>query len=272
MKLPFFQIDAFADAPFAGNSAAVTPLARFLPARQMQQIAMENNLSETAFIVRTGPARFDLRWFTPTIEVPLCGHATFASGFVALNYLGVEGDLVTFDTLSGPLSVARAADGQLAMRLPREAPILAPEPDEAVAAAFGAAAEAIYVGDYLTLWFADPDFVRDCRPSIAAIAGLGAATARGPGNVTIAASAAPGQDHDVIVRFFAPCSGIAEDPATGSAFCALAPIVAARTGRNAFRAFQAFPGRGARIDVALGADHVALSGRCAPVIEGWMTL
>ncbi len=130
MKLKLWQVDAFAERPFSGNPAAVVPLESWLPDATMQAIANENNLAETAFFVphATGMGSYDLRWFTPTVEVPLCGHATLASGWVVLNELSPSFDMVRFETKSGELTVAREANGRLRMALPASAvePFAAP--------------------------------------------------------------------------------------------------------------------------------------------------
>src|SRR5581483_11084338 len=118
MKLPLFWIDAFTDRLFAGNPAAVVPLERWLDDAVLQKIAFENGVSETAFLVRVGDARWHLRWFTPAIEVKLCGHATLASGHVLFHELGQGGDAITFDSLSGPLGVTRRRDGKLELDFP----------------------------------------------------------------------------------------------------------------------------------------------------------
>jgi len=233
MKFPFYWIDAFADRPFAGNPAGIVPLTAWPDDALMQRLAFEHGLAETAFFVRTGEARFQLRWFTPAVEVDLCGHATLAAAQVIFHELGERGDVVAFDTHSGPLTVARRADGKLELDFP--ATPVAAETDAAVAravtAALGATPE--WLGRSRFDRFAvlpTADAVRTLRPDLAQVAAAG-----GRGLIVTA----PGDGTcDFVSRWFGPQSGIPEDPATGSAQCALAPYWAGRLGRTALHGRQ----------------------------------
>lgn len=256
--LPFHQVDAFADRPFTGNPAAVMPLDAWLDDATLQAIAGENNLSETAFVVRdaTGAADWELRWFTPAVEVALCGHATLASGHVLLTRDG--GDRVTFRTRkAGILEVARDGDGYR-MRLPAYAP--APVDHPAFVAALGCPVEAVlrHPGGYLLAVLADEAAVMAVQPDFRALARIGD---------TLDIVTAPGTESDIVSRVFAPAAGIDEDPVTGSAHSVLTPYWAARLGRNSFTALQASTRTG-RIGCRMMGDFVELSGRCVTVIEG----
>jgi len=262
LRLPFAQIDAFADAPFTGNPAAVIPLDAWLDDAVLQAIAMENNLSETAFIVpdATGAADFELRWFTPTVEVVLCGHATLASGhFVLAANPGV--DRVTFRTRrAGQLAVARAANGYEVL-LPAYATEARPLP--AIVAALGVDAASVaetrwHDNGYALIVVDTADTVRALVPDFRALAA--------EGNVLTIVTA-PGDATDIVSRVFAAAAGIDEDPVTGSAHAVMVPYWAARLGRESFTAFQASR-RGGLLDCRLQGDQVALVGRCVTVIEG----
>lgn len=264
--LPFFQVDAFAEQAFGGNPAAVMPLASFLPDATLQAIAAENNLAETAFIVAEGENRWRLRWFTPTVEVPLCGHATLATAHVLFERLGARGPVLTFSTLSGDLTVAQLDDGRLEMDFPADPPRRTAIPD-GLAEALGATPAEVWAGQYLVAVFETPDEIIGLRPDLAALEKIAGEATRGRGNL---AAAAPGDGapYDVVSRFFAPGSGIPEDPATGSAHCILAPLFADRLGRADLSCFQAYPGRGGVIGAAVRGDRVLLRGRGRLVIEG----
>lgn len=259
---PFFQVDAFADRPFAGNQAAVMPLSEWLPDETLQAIANENNVAETAFIIpdASGEADYELRWFTPAIEVALCGHATLASGHVVL---GLEPGraAVRFRTRqSGILSVTRAEGGALALELPAWTPRATLATDVARALG-GLPAETLeYPGGYVVAVYRTAPEVRALKPDFARI--------KAAGNI-LAIATAPGEDTDMLSRVFAPGAGIDEDPVTGSAHSIVAPYWAARLGRARLTAFQASP-RGGRMTCEVIGDRVLLTGRCVTVIEGVM--
>jgi PhzF family phenazine biosynthesis protein len=258
MNLRLVQVDAFADRPFTGNPAAVIPLQEWLPDETLQAIAMENNLSETAFTIpASGDADYELRWFTPTTEVALCGHATFASGHVLL-----EGERVRFRTRkAGILEVARDGDGY-AMSLPAYKP--EPKALPRVMAALGVEAQETlwHPGRYALVVLEREEEVLALRPDFRAMAAEGDV-------LTIVT--APGRGTDVVSRVFAPGAGIDEDPVTGSAHAVMVPYWAERLGRSEFTAYQASR-RGGHLHCRLQGDRVILGGKCVTVIEGVLSI
>jgi PhzF family phenazine biosynthesis protein len=263
--LPFYQIDAFASRPFTGNQACVMPLPDFLPDATLQAIAAENNVAETAFVVPSGEGVWRLRWFTPTVEVPLCGHATLAAAHALWAHEGYAGAQIAFDTVqSGRLSVTREGD-TLVMDFP--APAIAPiAPDEALASALGQWPLKVWTGPFLAAMLASPQDVIALRPDLTLLKRIGAGGAWGLGNVGVFARGGDGVD--VTSRFFAPGSGIDEDPATGSWHCMLAAVMADLGESGHLACHQTFPGRGAHIGAKLRGDRVALSGHAVTVISG----
>jgi predicted PhzF superfamily epimerase YddE/YHI9 len=263
-----WTVDAFAARPFRGNQACVLePLDAWPEAAWMQALAAENNQAETAFLLRTDdPARFGLRWFTPALEVPLCGHATLASGHVLLSELGVAADQLTFETRSGPLTVRRAGEGY-EMDFPVQPPKRV-EPPPGLAAALGAEPREVWISAYLVAVLEDEAQVHACKPDLAALEAVSSGATGGRGNVGIAALADAGRPYDVVDRFFAPGSGIAEDPATGSLHCILTPLFAEKLGRPRVRFLQAYPGRGGDLDCELAGDRVLLRGQAVTVLDG----
>jgi PhzF family phenazine biosynthesis protein len=266
MRIPFAQIDAFADAPFTGNPAAVMPLAAWLDDDVLQRIAQENNLSETAFIVPAegGEADYDLRWFTPAAEVALCGHATLASGHFVLSS-DTRLDRVRFATRqAGVLEVARdgGAGGGYHMALPAWAP--SPRPLDAIAAALGVTPLNTLWHDkgYALLVVADEAAVRAVVPDAVVL------VAQGP---LVAIVAARGTTADVVSRVFTPFYDIPEDPVTGSAHAVMVPYWADVLGRDRFTAYQA-SARGGHAACRHAGDRVILGGACVTVIEGTFLL
>jgi len=252
--IPFFQVDAFATRPLTGNPAAVMPLERWLDDAQMQAIAAENNLSETAFTVPSdnGDADYELRWFTPTVEVDLCGHATIASGHVLL-----KDGRVRFRTRSGILTVTQAGE-----RLELELPAFAVEPGEqpGLHEALGVEGETFLGRDgkgSAIVLLPDENAVRAVRPDFAALRQID----------RLVIVTAPGDRHDIASRVFAAFHGIDEDPVTGAAHAALVPLWAQRLGRDSFTALQASKRTGV-LYCRLAGDRVILGGRCATVIVG----
>ncbi|SFP92386.1 PhzF family phenazine biosynthesis protein [Sphingomonas rubra] len=260
MRIPFTQVDAFADAPFAGNPAAVMPLSAWLPDETLLAIARENNLSETAFFLpdETGEADFELRWFTPGGEVALCGHATLASGHVVLAS-DTALERVHFRTRrAGLLEVARADAGYL-MALPAWAPVPRDLPSTVAALGVGGVVETLFHDSGYALVVVDDEAtVRAAAPDMAALA------AEGPWVVIVAAR---GADSDIVSRVFVPAFGIDEDPVTGSAHAVMVPYFAGVLGRDRFTAYQA-SARGGRLTCRLDGDRVVLGGACVTVIEG----
>jgi PhzF family phenazine biosynthesis protein len=262
-----WTVDAFASGPFKGNPACVVePFVTSPEDAWMQALAMENNQAETAFLMRTpDPKRFGLRWFTPTTEVPLCGHATLASGHVLLAELGVNSEEIIFDTRSGPLVVSRAHDGYRMDFPARIAERI--EPPAGLAEALGTEPLEVWAESVLCAVVADEATVRGLTPDIARIKTI-ASSAVERGNVIVTALADPGRRYQVVSRFFAPGSGIPEDPATGAAHCLLSPLFAARLGRSRLKFHQAYPGRGGDIEAEHRGDRVDLYGRAVTVLEG----
>jgi PhzF family phenazine biosynthesis protein len=252
MRLPLFQIDAFAERVFQGNPAAVCPLEAWLPEALMQAIAAENNLSETAFCVPEGEG-YGLRWFTPLKEIDLCGHATLATAHVLFEHLGFAGAEIVFSTRSGALRVTRAGD-RLAMDFPAKAvePCAAPA---ALIEGLGRMPLEVYGGrDYLAV-FADAAEVRALTPDPRRLAELDR-----HGVIVTAPGGAEDGDVDFVSRFFVPKFGVDEDPVTGSAHCSLTPFWAARLGKATLEARQVSP-RGGRLQCTLAGERVILRGR-----------
>lgn len=254
MPLPFFQVDAFAEKPFTGNPAAVMPLTEWLPEERMQAIAAENNLAETAFTVPSDgqAADYDLRWFTPTVEVDLCGHATLAAAHILLH-----GGQIRFATKSGILTVTREED-LLKLDMPA-APVEAAQIPE-LTRALGVDGEVFLSGSgngNALVLLANEAAVLAVKPDFAALRKL-------PYLVSVTA---PGDRHAVASRVFAAYHGIDEDPVTGSAHTALVPFWAKRLGRPHFTALQASKRTGV-LDCEHRGDRVVLGGHCVTVIEG----
>lgn len=255
MDIPLYQVDAFADALFQGNPAAICPLQSWLPTDLMQNIAMENNLSETAFLVGREDT-YELRWFTPRHEVDLCGHATLAAAHVAFRNLTSKIDCITFHTRSGPLPVWRKGESYtldfpaLEMR-----PI---KPPHALIAALGTSPLECHEGMDLLAVLGSEQEVQNLKPDQRLLEQL---DTRG---IIVTA---PGQEVDFVSRFFAPRHGIDEDPVTGSAHCLLAPYWSKRLGKVSMSARQ-LSRRGGRIDCQLDGSRVRLTGRARLFMEG----
>ena len=261
MRLPLYHIDAFAGAVFRGNPAAVAPLEEWLPDGVMQAIAAENNLSETAFFRPGDGEAFELRWFTPTVEVPLCGHATLAAGFVLMTEIDPEMEEAAFDTRSGRLHVRRRRDlFVLDFPVHRLRPC---EPPAGIAQAMGAEPARAFAGPN---WL----FVYDREAEVAALAPdlprLGALL-EGTGRGVIATAPREAGAGDAASRYFAPAQGIAEDPVTGSAHCMIAPYWAQVLGRNRIHAVQ-ISLRGGELFCELRGERVEIAGRAVKYLEG----
>ena len=262
-QLKIYQIDAFTDAVFGGNPAAVVPLGEWLSDTQMQQIAAENNLAETAFFVPE-PGGYKLRWFTPACEVPLCGHATLAAAFVVFTEIDPALGRAEFHTQSGTLTVTRSGGDRLQMDLPRHA--LTPvDPPPALLNGLGTPPVEVYFTE------ANPNFyavyeteaeVRALAPDFAALLPLGA--------LGICATA-PGTDCDFVSRYFAPGFGIPEDPVTGSTHCALAPYWAERLGKTDLFARQVSP-RGGELFCTAGGTRVGIAGQAVKYLAGEISI
>jgi len=252
--IPFFQVDSFAERPFTGNPAAVMPLTEWMPEEVMQAIGAENNLAETAFAVPSSreDADYELRWFTPTVEVNLCGHATLAAAHILLH-----GRQVRFATKSGILTVTREGD---LLRLDMPAASVEPADLPDLTAALGVSGETFLGrqgnGNAIVL-LEDEAAVLAVQPDFAALRAL-------PYLVSVTAR---GDDQEVASRVFAAYHGIDEDPVTGSAHTALVPFWAQRLGRAHFTALQASKRSGV-LHCELRGDRVILGGHCVTVIEG----
>lgn len=270
---PFYQVDAFASKPFEGNQACVMPLADWsMTDATLQAIAAENNVAETAFLVQTGEGVWDLRWFTPAVEVPLCGHATLASAHVLFHHEGFDGGEIAFDTRrSGRLTVKRLDADRLEMDFPAPA-VRRLDMLDAVEQALGARPAEVWGGPFIAAIFDDPQRIRDLSPRPADVAALTLDVDNGWDRGNVGCLAPGGAGVDVTSRFFAPGSGIEEDPATGSWHCMLAAVMAPKLGQAALECFQAYPGRGAYIGAELAGDRVKLRGRSVTVIEGGFNL
>jgi len=257
MRLPIYQVDAFTDSLFGGNPAAVCLLDKWLPDATMQAIAAENNLSETAFFIHDGND-YALRWFTPTTEVDLCGHATLASGHIVLRLLEPKRDSVSFHTLkAGTLVVGRNAD-MLVMDFPARPAAPSMPPPGLLAALGGTPREILSARDHLIVYDSAAE-VAALDPDLAALAKVDcwAAIVTAPGDNGI----------DFVSRFFAPRQGVPEDPVTGSAHCTLVPYWAKRLGKNEFEARQ-ISRRGGALRCALRGDRVSIGGKAVVYLEG----
>lgn len=255
--MKIFQIDAFTTERFAGNPAAVMVLEAFPADSVLRAAAAENNLPETAFLVRDGED-YRLRWFTPTVEVPLCGHATLASAAAVMERLDPGREAVRFQTASGPLTVSRSGE-RYVMDFPARVatPVQAPA---GLSAALGVEPlETVWDGFNYLVRLATPEQVRGLKPDLAAVARWDCAG--------VIVTAAAGPVFDFVSRYFAPAMGIPEDPVTGGAHCALAPYWAERLNKTVFRAFQASQ-RGGEILCRVKSDRVELEGACVFYLEG----
>ena len=259
--VPLIQVDAFADRPFTGNPAAVMPLEEWLPDEVLQAIALENNLSETAFTVpdATGEADYELRWFTPGLEIRLCGHATLASGHVLIG----ERQRIRFRTRkAGILEVERDGDGY-AMSLPAYPPVPQPLPHLVAGLGCEAVETLWHEGRYALIVLASEAEVCALRPDFRVLIDDGD---------TMTIATAPGDASDVVSRVFVPGAGVDEDPVTGSAHSVLIPYWAARLGRSDTMTFHQASARGGHLTGRLDGDRVIIGGQCVTVIEGLMTI
>jgi PhzF family phenazine biosynthesis protein len=259
MNIPIFQVDAFTDRLFAGNPAAICPLDRWLPDEQMQSIAAENNLAETAFFVPDGE-RYLLRWFTPAVEVDLCGHATLATAFIIFHRFTPDANIVRFETKSGELVVKKDGD-RLSMDFPSRPPVPCdPHPD--LLPALGGQPEAILgARDYLVVYKTEEDLAA-LRPDMERLKQVDrfAVIATAPGNTV-----------DFVSRFFAPSKGVPEDPVTGSAHCTLIPYWSKRLGKTKLKARQISP-RGGDLWCEDQGARVSMSGYGVLFLEGTIHL
>jgi len=248
MRLRYYQVDAFTGSLFAGNPAGVCPLDGWLPDQTLQRIAAENNLSETAFLVATDGG-YDLRWFTPAVEVDLCGHATLASAFVLFTELGLPGPRVRFHTRSGSLTAERRAD-LIELDFPARPPAPCAAPEDLLRGLGRPPREVLKSRDYMAVYDAQAD-VAALRPDMALLARLDC--------LGIIATA-PGKDADFVSRFFAPKAGVPEDPVTGSAYSTLIPFWAERLRKTDLFARQ-ISRRGGELHCRHLGERVGIGGR-----------
>jgi PhzF family phenazine biosynthesis protein len=265
MHLPFYQVDSFTRRAFHGNPAGVVPLESWLPDERMQQIAAEASLSETAFVVRTGSppqqggsadASYHIRWFTPTVEVDLCGHATLGAAHVLWHHVGERAPRVVFQSRSGPLPVER--DGDLTvLDFPSRPGTQIPVSDE-LASALGRRPAEAYSSHKIMAVFDNKRDVHELAPDMARVAAF---------DVVGVIVTAPGAGHDFVSRFFAPRVGVPEDPVTGSAHCTLAPYWATRLGKSKVTGHQVSR-RGGELFCEVVGDRVKIGGHCVMYLEG----
>lgn len=276
MKLKIWQVDAFASRPMEGNPAALVPLESWLDAELMQAIAAENNVAETAYFVKTGPGAYDLRWFAPSREVDLCGHATLASAWLLFNILDPNLNEVRFMTRSGELVVLRGEGGNM-MSLPSAASAPFEPPGgflERFGAAMGSAPQELHLSAkggagakaMIAVW-RSPDEINALKPAadlkdVAMEVGAGSVLATAPG---------AGEPYDMVSRFFAPYYGVPEDPVTGSAHCALTPFWAGRLNKKTLKARQA-SARGGDLICTDDGTRTLIQGDCALYLTGEITV
>jgi PhzF family phenazine biosynthesis protein len=256
MELPIYQVDAFSSRVFSGNPAAVCPLTSWLPDETLQAIASENNLSETAYFVPDGE-RYLLRWFTPSCEVDLCGHATLASAYVLFHELGAPGHLLRFETKSGELTVRRDPQ-RLVLNFPARPPHPVSAPTTLTAALGGPEPLQILAArDYLVRYRSEAQ-VRAIKPDMTALSKI---------DRFAVIITAPGEQSDFVSRFFAPAKGVPEDPVTGSAHCTLVPYWAEQLGKSQLHARQV-SARGGELFCTLREGRVEMAGEAALYLKG----
>lgn len=263
MDLRIYQVDAFTERPFAGNPAAVVPLNEWLDDTLMQQIAAENNLSETAFILPLNDAcdHWHIRWFTPAVEVPLCGHATLASAAVIRREMSPASWPISFESASGLLTVD--VDGEaFIVDFPINEAQSADIPEELANALGAEVEEGFHTAGFYLLSLADETAVQTLRPDFNQLAALS------DDGVIVTA---PGDSADFVSRFFAPGIGINEDPVTGAAHCVLAPYWSKRLGKNDLQARQVSE-RGGDVGCVLRDDRVLLRGHAVFYLDGKLTV
>lgn len=257
MKLPIYQVDAFTNKLFGGNPAAVVPLDSWLPKELMQQIAMENNLAETSFFVRKSQTDFELKWFTPALEIDLCGHATLAAAKIIFDRLAYPHEEIHFHTLSGEL-VVRRNKSLLSLDFPARKALKAEAP-EALRKGIGLPPKEIYKArDYMLVYDSEEE-VLSLNPDMNLLASVE--------NVIGIIVTAKGKKSDFVSRFFAPAAGIPEDPVTGSAHVTLVPYWAAILNKESLHALQVSK-RGGELFCELKEDRVLMSGDSVIFMEG----
>jgi PhzF family phenazine biosynthesis protein len=256
MKLSIYQVDAFTKELYKGNPAAVIPLDEWLPDELMQKIGLENNLSETAFFVKKNN-RYHIRWFTPKVEVPLCGHATLASSFVIFNMIEKDSDEIVFDSKSGELIVTKNKE-LISLNFPAKKPVQIDPPQTLLDAMPTEPKEVFFNTSFLAI-FEDENIVRNMTPDLNILANI-----KEDGLII----SAPAKEYDFVSRFFVPNVGINEDPVTGYAHTILTPYWAEKLGKNRMKAYQA-SSRGGEVFVELlKNERVKISGYAALYMMG----
>jgi PhzF family phenazine biosynthesis protein len=256
MKLQIFQVDAFTNQTFKGNPAAVCPLDTWLPEKLMQEIAAENNLSETAFFIKKGNV-YEIRWFTPTVEVDLCGHATLATAHVLFNHLNYESDIIFLKSKSGDLRVKKTRD-LLWLDFPAGFCEKASIPSKLKDAISDQAIEAWAARDYLMAVYESEDIIRNMQPDFNILKQL-------PYHAIIVT--AKGKEEDFVSRMFAPAIGINEDPVTGSAHTVLTPYWSQKLKKVHLSARQ-ISERGGELRCILSGDRVEIGGQAVTYLIG----
>lgn len=259
MDLTLYQIDAFANKPFEGNPAAICPLEDWLPDKLLQYIAMENNLSETAYFVKSNN-RYHIRWFTPTNEVDLCGHATLASAYVIFNILGYNKNEISFDSKSGEL-IVRRNDDLLEMDFPAQPPTQCDTPELLIKAFNVTPLECLKAEDYIVAFENESD-VLNAKPNLALLSEL---------NLRGVAITSKSNSYDFITRFFAPKYGLNEDPVTGSAFTQLIPYWSDKLNKQNLNAKQV-SNRGGEVGCFISGKRVKISGKAAKYMVGTINI
>jgi PhzF family phenazine biosynthesis protein len=257
MKLPIYQADAFTDQLFGGNPAAIVPLKEWLPAPEMQKIAAENNLAETAFFIPQGD-HFELRWFTPELEIDLCGHATLATAHILFTELNYSRDTIHFHTLkAGTLTVTRK-DALYVLDFPARPAISCQIPNGLLEAIGGKPPiEVLSSRDHMLVYETEAEIIA-LKPNFAALAKI---------DLMGIIVTAKGDHSDFVSRFFIPAAGINEDPVTGSAHCNLIPYWAEKLGKNTLHAFQVSERRG-ELWCELKGDRVLMAGKAVTYLKG----
>lgn len=261
MKLPIFQVDAFADKVFCGNPAAVCPLEQWLPDDVMQRIAMENSVAETAFFIRVDQG-FDIRWFTPEIEMDLCGHATLATAHVIARHFNFSLPYIQFQSKSGELTVA-VEEELLTLNFPSRKPVPSEAPQVILNAIQHKPVEILKSRDYV-LVFEDEEVIQLLEPDQSILNQINL----DPGGVVVTAK---GKDVDFVSRFFTPQASIFEDPVTGSAHCSLIPYWSEKLGKDSMVALQLSP-RGGKLFCKNVDERVLIAGKAVTYLEGHITV
>lgn len=264
MKLNLFQVDAFANRLFSGNPAAVIPLQQWLNESAMQKIALENNLSETVFFVPSNEpgAEYDIRWFTPEVEINLCGHATLASAYVLFSILGFDKKVLRFNSASGILSITKK-DDLLTMDFPSWKPERLELYDDALAEILdGAAITGVYKYRDILVELETEEDVKNCAPDFTLM----------KKHFDKMIITAPGKKVDFVSRFFAPGAGINEDPVTGSAHAQLIPFWSEKLSKNKLHALQLSKRGGELWCEQISTDRVTISGQCVFYMRGEISI